>query len=501
MASPWLLLPQERVTTGEKRRGLRWLMLDGVASQTMGSLTGGAFLVALALLIGASNVVIGLLAAIGPATQVLQIPAIFLVDRLRVRKALVVVSCFLGRLALPAVGLLPFFAPAEARVPLLVMLLAIYFGLGAIAGCSFNSWMRDFVPERIMGRYFSKRMALAVATGATISFAAGLAVDGWGRTAYAEAGIFTILFTVGGVAGLVGCFFLSRIPEPRMPRRDDRGLLGVLSEPFRHANFRRLIFFLGSWNFAVSLAGPFFVVYMLVRIELSMTTIILLSVAAQLVNVAFLGIWGRLADRFSNKSVLGVSGTLFVLVFLMWPFVTLPERWGGTIPLLVTIHLFSGMSAAGVALCTGNVALKLAPRGQATAYLACNALVCGMAATFAPILGGLAADFFEHQQLSMRLSYEHLLRPDWAMTLPAFELRGLDFLFVIAFFAGLYALHRLLAVQEVGEAGRRAVVLQLYREARRGLRDVSNIEGLRMLTYFPYAVLSGVVGRLRGKGG
>lgn len=493
----WLLLPQTTITTDQRRRGLRALVLDGVCSQIMGTLTGGAFLVALALLMGASSVVIGLLAAVGPATQILQIPTIFLVDRVRLRKLMVVASCFLGRLALPAIGLLPFLVPPELRIPLLVALLFFYFGLGAIAGCNFNSWMRDFVPERIMGRYFSRRMAIGIAVGAGLSFAAGLAVDGWARTDREPAGIYTILFLVGGCAGLIGCFFLARIPEPIMPQRDDHGLFTLLAAPFRHANFRKLIAFLGSWNLAVNLAGPFFVVYMLVRVELSMTYVVALAVASQLVNVAFLGIWGRLADRFSNKSVLSVSGTLFVLVFLIWPFVTLPDRWAGTMPLLVLIHVFSGMSAAGVALCSGNIALKLAPKGQATPYLAANALISGLAATVAPIMGGLLADRFEHRRLSLRLHYEHLIDPDHVWMLPAFEMQGLDFVFVIAFVAGMYALHRLLAVSETGEGTRRTLVLQLLQEARRGLRDVSNIEGLRMFTYFPYAVLSGMVSVLR----
>jgi hypothetical protein len=75
----------------EVRHGLSMLLADGVCSQIMGVLTGGAFLVAFALLLGAPNWVIGLFAAIGPFTQVLQIPSIFLVDKLKLRKALVVV--------------------------------------------------------------------------------------------------------------------------------------------------------------------------------------------------------------------------------------------------------------------------------------------------------------------------------------------------------------------------------------------------------------------------
>ncbi|HCD34135.1 MAG TPA: MFS transporter, partial [Phycisphaerales bacterium] len=65
------LKSQETITEKQVKSGLRSLVIDGMCSQVMGVFTGGAFLVAFALLLGASNKTIGLLAAIGPATQIL----------------------------------------------------------------------------------------------------------------------------------------------------------------------------------------------------------------------------------------------------------------------------------------------------------------------------------------------------------------------------------------------------------------------------------------------
>jgi hypothetical protein len=39
--------------------------------------------------------------------------------------------------------------------------------------------------------------------------------------------------------------------------------VALLFAPLREGNFKRLIFFLASWNFAANLAAPFFTVYML----------------------------------------------------------------------------------------------------------------------------------------------------------------------------------------------------------------------------------------------
>ena len=48
----------------------------------------------------------------------------------------------------------------------------------------------------------------------------------------------------------------------------------------------------------------------------------------------------------------------------------MPAAYALTVPLLIAIRIPSGISTAGVTLCTGNMALELASKGKATPYLA-----------------------------------------------------------------------------------------------------------------------------------
>ena len=280
--------------------------------------------------------------------------------------------------------------------------------------------------------------------------------------------------------------FLGRIPEPPFELERGRSFRQVLSEPLRDLNFRNLLIFLASWNFAINLAAPFFSVYMLTRLELSMTWILGLSVLSQVANILFFRIWGRIADRISNKRVLGLAGGLFIASIALWPYTTLPERYVLTIPLLILIHLLAGISTAGVNLCAGSITLKLAPRGKAAAFLATNSLASGVAATVAPALAGLAADALAPDRLSLRLDWSSATgqRALWS----PLDLAGLDFLFVAAVLFGLYSLHRLLAVREEGEIDESAAA-ELYREMRRSVRHVSNVAGLRRMTAVPIGLL------------
>ncbi|MEJ1730624.1 hypothetical protein SMA90_30305, partial [Escherichia coli] len=92
--------PDEDISPDRLERGLRSLVIEGAFSQVTLVLTTGAFLIGLALALGASNTVIGILSAVGPIAQVIQIPATYLVERLRWRRFLSVSAAWLSRLAL-----------------------------------------------------------------------------------------------------------------------------------------------------------------------------------------------------------------------------------------------------------------------------------------------------------------------------------------------------------------------------------------------------------------
>lgn len=481
------LRPKVALEEQEIRHGMRMLLFDGACGQTMLVLTTGAFLVGFALSMGASNTFIGFLAAVGPLSLTLQIPAVYLVERLRRRKALVVSSISLSRLAWLFVACLPWLVPRAYVLPILLLALFVHFGLGAVGGCAFNSWIRDLVPEHIMSRFFAKRLVIATAAGAVLSLAGGFSIDLWKEHVGNEQTAYCGLFAIAGLVGLLGVLFLGRTPEPQMPERTDTSLLKALSQPLRDRNFRHLLIFLGWWSFAVNFAAPFFAVYLLDRLHLSMSWVLGLAVLSQLMNVVCFQMWGSLADRFSNKSVLVMTGPWFIFSFLLWPFTTMPEAYALTIPLLVIIHALAGVSTAGVNLCAGNLAFKTAPYGKAGAYLAVNALISGVAATIAPILAGFAADWFASEKLTLTINLASLEDHHPELRVSALDLRGLDFLFIVAFLVGLYSIHRLLAVKEEGEVEEKILRQAFFAEVRRTVRQVSTVAGIRQLIVFPLA--------------
>src|SRR3989475_9089861 len=218
----------------------------------------------------------------------------------------------------------------------------------------------------------------------------------------------------------------------------------LFASPFLDGNFRRLILFLSSWNFAVNLAAPFFTVYMLKTLGYDMTVIIALTIISQLSNLTALNIWGTLIDRFSNKAVLRIAAPLFLACILGWTFTGLSWAQPIMLYLLGAIHVLMGLSTAGVALASGNIAMKLSPEGEATAYLAANSVVTSTCAAAAPIIGGFGADFLASHQLTLAFTWTG---GEQDITVQVLRFQAWTFLFGVVCVLGLYSMHRLSFVE------------------------------------------------------
>jgi MFS family permease len=154
--------------------------------------------------------------------------------------------------------------------------------------------------------------------------------------------------------------------------------------------------------------------------------------------------------------------------------------------LLIAIHIVMGLSSAGVSLASGNISLKLAPKGQATVYLATNTIANSIAAGVAPILGGKFADFFAGRELAWTLTYRS---PTGEFAPPTPNLQQWDFFFALAFLMGLYALHRLAMIKETGEVEERIIMQGLFTEVKTQVRILFSIEGVRQMVSFPLSVV------------
>jgi MFS family permease len=477
------LAPQQTISDGQLEAGLHRLVNEAVYSSATTALTSGVILTAFALHLGASNIMIGVLASAPFLTQLLQGPAILLVERLRQRKRIAVISSVLGRSMLVLMAAAAFLPPSVA-IGLVVFGQFVLCGMGAVGSCAWNAWLRDLAPQERLGNIFARRTVYATIVALFAGLAAAVTLDLAPAGSSGRAILFGALYLVGCVAGLTSAFVVARMPEPEMPPRpaEPLGLIDLLREPLQNRNFRRLVMFLSSWQFAVNLATPFFTVFLVRQLGFDMTFVMILSVVSQVANLLALRHWGTLSDTFANKSVLAVTAPTYILCIVGMIGASQIDSRGWQIVYLVFLHFYMGGAVAGVTLATTNIALKLSPKGSATAYVATSAFASAFAAGIAPILGGLFADFFAARRFDLLIRWTS---PEGVVLLSPLRLSNWDFYFIIAAVLGLYAIHRLSLVEETGEIERREMVQQVIHQTRRTVRNLSTVAGLRAVTELP----------------
>lgn len=467
------LKPQNELTERDLKRGLVMVIWDGLASEVVTSLTGGAFLVAMALLLGANNVQIGLLAALPMITNIFQLLSIVLVRKYQNRRAISVLCLASARIPLAIIGVLVLLGGGS--IHMLIFFLFFHFFFSSVSGLSWNSWMKDMIPEKMLGEYFSRRSRYTQTLNVALSIVLALLLD-FIRSRYPahELTTFAVFFMVAGIIGVIGAYLLSRAPEPQSYLSKAR-LFTLLKMPLKNENFRRLLVFNSAWVFALNIATPFFTVFMLQGMGLPLSYIIVLTIISQLCSIMTLRMWGIFSDRYSNKSIIAISAPLYILCILAWSFVGIYSRMYINLGLLVLIHVFSGISTAGINLSLTNIGLKLAPKEDAIVYLSVKNIVTAVFSALGPLVGGVLADYFSDKSMEIRFEWDS---PGFDKAFKLISLHQWNFLFLIGAFLALCALELLNRVKETGEVEKDVVKRIMRTRIKTNMKDAIIIGSL-----------------------
>ena len=418
---------------GPIERGLSALVWDGVFSQALGILTGGALLTGCALEFGASPAFIGLLAAIPFFAQLAHIPAVALIEKVRRRRAICLAATIAARLMLLPLAAVPFIADRDHALPLLAGAFVLFSPLAAVGGCAWMSWTCDLVPHHRLGDVFAGRQLRSNISAIVAGLLGGAIVNGWSHAFPAwHVGGYAGVFGLALAAAAASTWCLARMPDVPMPPPCRTSLLALFAKPFRDANFRRVMTFLAGWQFVANLVLPLYPVYFVEQLHYSVGAAIMLAILSQLASVVAVSFWGRLCDRTSNRTVIALCAPLFLCCPFGWVLAAVPASPALGLAMLLLLQLVLGVAMAGLDLAGGNIALKLAQRSEATVFLGANGLVKSLCAGFAPMMGGLIVE-----RLSSLPSGASAVQP-W----PAF--------FIATGLLGIVALLRLTRIEEAG---------------------------------------------------
>lgn len=459
--------PQQRLSEQEVSKSMKVMIVDGLATETMTTLTGGAFLVAMALLSGANNVEIGLLAALPTATNVFQLISIWLCRRVPNRKVICVSLSILARLPLIAIGVLAMVMENFSFAVMLVFLSFHYF-FGSVAGPVWNAWIKDIVPENKLGSYFARRGSYMQLLNVVLGISTAFYIDTVKvERADLQLYIYGAMFAIAGLAGIGGAVYMRKASEPQAVVSTGK-IESLLRRPLADSNFRRLLTFNSVWVFAVNIASPFFTVFMMQTIKLSLSYIIVLTVVSQLSSIFTIRLWGSYADRYSNKNIIAIGGPLYIACLVGWCFVGLSNSMIVNMSLLFVIHALMGFANAGINLSLTNISLKLSPSSEAIIYLSARNIIVSAFSALAPLVGGILADYFSNRSLEANLKWSG---PGTSKSIFLISLHQWNFLFIIGAFLALIALEMLVNVREKGEVEKAEVVKIMRGNIKNSLKE------------------------------
>ena len=188
---------------------------------------------------------------------------------------------------------------------------------------------------------------------------------------------------------------------------------------------------------------------------------------------------------------MSLSASLFLLIFLGWIFVAHTEKHFMTMPLLIILNALVGIARGGVMLTINTLALKIAPENKATAFLGVAGIAAYASMGIGPIIGGFLADYFANKSLHLDFTW---ITHNGAVQIPAIQLVGFDFLFIIAFIFSLLSLNLLVALQERGELPRSVALAELLAHSTPARRALTSLPVLGPLTSLSYNYLKRVPG-------
>lgn len=332
---------REQSLTYSLRDGMAWSVMIGFGDNYVGPY---------ALFLGATTFQMGVLASLPPFVgAVSQIFAAALTERIGVRKKVIVapaiVQAFTWLLILSVPMLL---SPAWSILALIGLVTLLHTG-GHFTVPAWMSLMGDIVPPDIRGSYFARRNRIC-----QLITMASVALAGWLLSIYKEAGPngdtwgFVSIFAVACVARLFSARYLHlQYDPPYTPRnRSDGGFRDYL-RAITDTNFGQFALFMSLMSFAVCLAGPFFVVYIMRDLGLTygqFTLVMVTNVLSQIVTLVF---WGKAADRFGNKWTLMICGGVLAAIPLTLPLST--HLW-----FIIAFMFVASSAGAGFNLAAAN---------------------------------------------------------------------------------------------------------------------------------------------------
>lgn len=355
--------------------------------------------------IGASGVMIGLLATVRLMSMAAQIPGAMLCERMGSRKRVWATLVLTHRalwLVLAILALL--WVPDQHWVPLAVLAtIALSELLGNAGGAPWISWMTDLVPSKTSGRFWGTRQSVVMAVSVLGLWLAGFILDQYrnhGADTMNMAG-FAVVFGLAAFLGVSDVIVHLGVREPRpSPADQAASQLDRMLSPIRNRDFRQLTLAIGIWSMGFAMVATFGVVYLKKDFALSYSELAALTVAGAAGAVVSGHFMGKLIDRLGARISAALLFLAAPLTMLGYFFINASKISWGTFEIsqatlvIFSVSIVGGALFSGIGLCQVRLMGMLSIPSGRTMWMAVHSCLVGLLAAMGPFIGGLIMDRF-----------------------------------------------------------------------------------------------------------
>ncbi len=375
------------LTDEEKIRRLPWAFAHIATNTIFGQLTvfGPVFVLFLTEL-GLDKAQIGLLLAFFPLAGIVAPLVAPLVARVGYKRTFVVLWA-MRKLVTAGLLLTPYIATRYGiggTLRFVAADMAAFALCRAIAETGMYPWMREFVPDRVRGRFAAMDNILSTSFGfLAISFAGYVIGRSAGLSGY------MLLILVGVIFGFFAVAAIAFVPggAPKRGGGSARPDLRATRATLRDPHFVRFLAGLGLMTLAVVPLNSFLALFARERLGLAQANVIFLQGSVLAGGLLSSYLWGWAADRSGSKPVM-LGGIVSAAVLpLLWLATPAHSVWTFPAALGVAFLMGAGQPAWSVGY-SRFLFMDVVPAGSTPQYMAAFYAWMGITGATGAILAG-----------------------------------------------------------------------------------------------------------------
>ncbi len=360
---------------------MRLSIYESITGVVIFQLLSGPYLTGYLIHLGANAAQIGLVLAIPPLANVIQLLSALWMQRVKSRLRPIVFGLGFCRIVWVLTGFIPFFLPQEAWVITFILMFFFSWVAAAASSLIWSSLISDIVPEEVRGRFFGVRNTIAFTVGSISIIIGGLLLQRYPG----DIG-FAIIYAISGILVVINVIQLSLHPDAPFVKSEAKSDRELFLKPLRDRLFFGTTAFLSVWIFVQNLVIPLFTYVMLELMKLPYFPHV--SIILTIQNVAMVAsfyIWGSLNAKMPTQKLLLWTLPILALCCMAWGMV----EWMPVVVVLVIVHVLLGIGVGGFNQLAFVYVVGDTPKSERPMYIAFFSALTGFMGFVGPVVGGL----------------------------------------------------------------------------------------------------------------